>query len=113
VGIYSNNSITPDVRMGSDIIINIIFMLVVFWASEMVKTYKRKWAVVLALVGAVQIGRIHWLPLRYRELAQLQGRAFTYVCVTLALSGVFLLLGAAQSYLNSTILKIHMEQNDR
>ena len=108
VGIYANNQVVPEVRMGADIIINIVFMLVVFWASEMVKTYNRKWSFVLAFVGFVQIARVFWLPVRYNELEQLVGGAYNTSRVLMALSGIFLLLGAALSFSNSTLLRKYM-----
>ena len=108
VGIYSNNFVVPDVRMGADIIINILFMLIVFWASEMVKTYKRAWSGVLAVLGAVQLYRVFWLPARYNELEQLVGGAYNYSRMTMALSGIFMILGALLSFSNSTLLKKYM-----
>jgi len=108
VGIYSNNSIVPEVRMGADIIINIVFMLVVFWASEELKTYNRKWAVFTAFVGVGQLLRAFWLPIRYNELEQLVGNAYNFSRTMMVLSGVFLILGAALSFSNATVLKKYM-----
>ena len=34
VGIYVNRSVAPDVAVGTDVLINIIFMMLVFLSSE-------------------------------------------------------------------------------
>ncbi|MCL2702573.1 MAG: hypothetical protein FWE91_03075 [Defluviitaleaceae bacterium] len=109
IAVYSSNTIAPDVRMGVDVVANIVFMLAIFWASEMVKVYNRKWSVALAGFGLVQIGRVFWLPVHYNELEQLVDGSYVFVCATLAASGVFLLLAAALSFSNSTLLKKYLD----
>ena len=49
---------------GSSIVYNLLFMLLVFLASEGVKNYKKNYSYVLFLIGALQIGRIFVLPLQ-------------------------------------------------
>jgi hypothetical protein len=94
--------------MGVDIILNILFLLIVFWASEMVKIYDRKWSVVLVVVGLTQIGRVFWLPMYYNELEQLVEGSFSFSLATIVLSGVFLLAAAVLSFSNSTLLRKYL-----
>ncbi|MBE5787173.1 MAG: hypothetical protein E7324_06485 [Clostridiales bacterium] len=51
------------IMIGASIVYNLLFMLMVFLASEGVKNYKIGYSYLLLAVGAGQIGRIFILPL--------------------------------------------------
>ena len=107
VSFYANNTVVPNLRTGADVTINIFFMLIVFWASEMVKVYNKKWAVILALIGQVQVLRVLWLPAYFHELEQLVGPSYYLVCVMMILSGVSLIAASVLSYSNSVLMSYY------
>lgn len=56
--LYRSLQWTPQFNTGLDIIINIVFLLVVFLASEKVKTYHVKWGIALIIIGAINSLRL-------------------------------------------------------
>ena len=52
------------ILIGGSIVYNLVFMLVTFLASEGVKNYKMGYSVLLLVAGALQVGRIFYLPLQ-------------------------------------------------
>jgi hypothetical protein len=109
IAFYSNNTVVPNLRTGADVVINIVFMLLVFWASEMVKVYDRKWAAALVGIGALQALRVLWLPAYFHELEQLVGPSYDFIRAATVLSGISLAAAAALSFSNATILRKYMK----
>ena len=52
------------ITIGASVVYNLVFMLMTFLASEGVKNYKLGYSVLLLVAGALQIGRIFYLPLQ-------------------------------------------------
>ena len=52
------------ISIGASIVYNLVFMLMTFLASEGVKNYKLGYAVLLLVAGALQVGRIFYLPMQ-------------------------------------------------
>ena len=52
------------ISIGASIVYNLVFMLMTFLASEGVKNYKMGYSVLLLVAGALQIGRIFYLPMQ-------------------------------------------------
>ena len=52
------------ITIGASVVYNLVFMLMTFLASEGVKNYKMGYSVLLVAAGALQIGRIFYLPLQ-------------------------------------------------
>jgi hypothetical protein len=65
ISIYSSDvkSYYYNIEIGVSVIYNLLFMLFVFLASEGVKKYDAKYAVLLTVIGALQIVRIFGIPL--------------------------------------------------
>ena len=104
VSIYTNRDIVPDAVVGADVLINIIFMMIVFMASEKLKLYEKKWNVYAALLGLVQILRVFWLPMHYKNLEMLTGTKFTLILVWLISSAAVLIFAGINATINSRIL---------
>lgn len=49
--------------IGASIVYNLLFLLCTFLSSEGVKSYKLSYAILLIVVGAMQIGRIFYIPM--------------------------------------------------
>ncbi|MBE5775888.1 MAG: hypothetical protein E7326_00090 [Clostridiales bacterium] len=89
------------ILIGASIVYNLVFMLMVFLASEGVKNYRIGYAYLLLPVGLGQILRIFILPLQaYRatvtiskiDYPVMESRQFIFVVLWLALSAVCCLL---------------------
>ena len=55
------------ILIGASILYNLVFLLAAFLCSEGVKNYKLSYSWLLILLGAVQAGRIFFLPMRAHE----------------------------------------------
>lgn len=90
--------------IGASIVYNLVFMLMVFLASEGVKNYRIGYAYMLIPVGIAQIGRIFILPMQAYNAAVtiskveypvMETRQFIFVVLWLALSAVCCLVAGA------------------
>ena len=59
--------------IGASIVYNLLFLLCTFLSSEGVKSYKLSYAVLLIVVGALQIGRIFYIPMKAHATEVLVG----------------------------------------
>ena len=119
VSIYKSDvgSYYYNILIGASILYNLIFMLVVFLSSEGVKGYKTSFAVVLLVVGALQILRIFILPLRahsatvtinQQETLVMQSAQFVRVVAYLAASAVCCFVAGVVGIQRSRALSAHM-----
>ena len=104
VGLYTNRAIAPDVTIGADILLNIVFMMIVFLSSEKLKGYEKKWNGYIIIVGAVQVLRIFWVPMHFNRLEMLIEGRYTLAIVSLVVSGILLLVAGINSTINIRIL---------
>lgn len=104
------------ILIGASIVYNLLFMLMVFLASEGVKNYKIGYSYLLLGVGVLQIARIFILPLQaYRatitiskvEYPVMQGGQFTFVIICLVLSAICCLVGGAVGVKRSRTLQAY------
>jgi len=104
------------ILIGASIVYNLLFMLMVFLASEGVKNYKIGYSYLLLIVGALQIARIFILPLQaYRAVITIskvqypvmQSGQFIKVVVCLVLSALCCLVGGAAGVQRSRTLKAY------
>lgn len=61
--IYENLGIIPSLRIGIDILLNILFILVCFLSSEKVKVYSINWSIATIVLAGVTVLRIFFIPL--------------------------------------------------
>ncbi len=83
--------------IGLSVIYNLLFLLCTFLSSEGVKSYKLGYAILLIVVGTLQIGRIFYIPMKAHStlvsigaekvLAMSNGQ-FTWVVICLILSAI-------------------------
>jgi hypothetical protein len=113
ITLYSNNTVVPDRWMGVDILINILYLLAAFLASEEAKVYAKEWAYVMFGLGAAQLARAFWLPEVYRELEQLTGGAYQTARFTMLLSAALMLLAGLVCWRNSTALRKFLAESGK
>ena len=68
VVIYKTKACTADYQLGFDLLVNVIFLLAVFLVAEKTKAYNKIAGYTAFGLGAIQIARIFWIPLRYFKM---------------------------------------------
>lgn len=66
--IYTTRSCTSDYALGIDLLVNVVFMLAAFLAAEKTKAYNKTAGYVAIGLGAIEIARIFWIPLKYYKM---------------------------------------------
>ena len=111
VGNYYYNATT-----GYSIVYNLLFLLFAFLASEGVKNYSNKFAFVLMGLGALQIVRIFYLPLKaYQATIVIAGESvrvmeekqFITIVVFLSISAVAAVVGGLVGLYKTAMLRSH------
>ena len=104
--------------IGASIVYNLLFLLVVFLASEAVKNYKQNYSYLLAAVGAMQIVRIFYIPMKaHAAMTAVNGvdvpvmgdGQFYLLSVYLLISAACLLASAAVNFKKCQELAEHMK----
>ena len=106
------------IQIGASVVYNLLFMLIVFLASEAVKNYDKKYSIVLLLVGIMQVVRIFVIPTTARnttivinevESAVMSGGTYVLTLVFLIVSAAALILSAVLNYSRCTALEAHLK----
>ena len=104
------------ILVGGSIVYNLLFMLMVFLASEGVKNYQKNYSILLCALGAGQIARIFILPLQAHqavvkvsgaETIVMQNPQFIRVVIYLTLSALSLIAAAVLDWNKSRALEAH------
>ena len=105
------------IRIGGSIILNLLFMLAAFLASEGIKNYKKSYGYLLAVLGVIQIVRIFILPMQAHSTevtvagvtSKVMGDGqFTLVIIYLVLSAAACFASAFVGIKKSNELEEHM-----
>ena len=106
--VYDSLTFTPKFNTGLDIVINIIFLLFVFLASEKVKTYKVMWGYIIIGIGLVNLVRIYtylYSPFSGEDLVNnIKESSFIISLVSYCLVAVSLTLGGIVTILRGNRL---------
>ena len=106
------------IQIGASVVYNLLFMLIVFLASEAVKNYDKNFSIVLLLVGIMQVVRIFVIPTQAHnttivinevESTVMDSGTYTLALVYLLISAVALIASAAINYMKCTALEAHMK----
>ena len=84
-----------------DVIFNLVFLLLTFLLSEQVKNYNSKLCILQIVLGALQIGRIFWLPLGGITNSAITTGKFLVLTISLAASGALEIASAVIGYIRS------------
>ena len=104
--------------IGASIVYNLLFLLVVFLASEAVKNYVKSYSWLLIGVGAMQVVRIFYIPMRaHAAITAVNGEntavmgngQFYLLIVYLLISAACLLLSAVVNLKKCNELEQHMK----
>ena len=104
--------------IGASIVYNLLFLLIVFLASEAVKNYVKSYSYLLAGIGAMQIVRIFYIPMRAHAAmtavngvdVRVMGDGQFYILVAfLVISAACLLVSAAVNFKKCQELAEHVK----
>ena len=120
VSIYKSDVETfyYNITIGASIVYNLVFMLAVFLSSEGVKNYKKGYSYLLAAIGALQVVRIFYLPMKaHASTITVSGESivvmpdgqFTWVVICLAASAVCLIASAVVNFIRCNELESHLK----
>ncbi len=98
------------IMIGASVLYNLVFMLIAFLSSESVKNYKFSYAIVMLVLGALQIVRIFYIPLNalravHGEYTVINAGKFALMTVYLSLSAAALFAGGVIGIIRSKKLK--------
>lgn len=99
------------VDIGIDILYNIVFMLVVFYMAEEMKTYHRNWAIVALVIGVLQLFRIGWFPTTMFEQGFYGEDVLSRVKLFYICSAASFFLAFVLSFIKSTMLSHFLKVN--
>lgn len=97
--------------IGLDILYNIVFMLVVFYAAEELKTYHIGWTIATLIIGIFQLVRIGGFPTSILENGFYDDKLFHTIEIYYILSAVCFFIATAVSFTKSTLLKSFLKKN--
>ncbi len=100
VKLLADPDIVPDIHVGFDVILNIVFLLFVFLGAEKLKVYNKTWCFIVAGIGVINFIRVFYLPVRLLNLEIppiLQGD-FNLMALYLIASGGLLIAAAIVGY---------------
>ena len=104
--------------IGASIVYNLLFLLIVFLASEAVKNYAQNYSYLLIAVGVMQIVRIFYIPMQSHaattmvngvEISVMGDGQFILQVVFLGISAACLLVSAAVNLFKCKELAEHMK----
>ena len=104
--------------IGASIVYNLLFLLIVFLASEAVKNYAQNYSYLLAAIGVMQVVRIFYIPMKaHAAMTAVNGvdvpvmgdGQFYLLTAFLLISAACLLVSAAVNFKKCQELAEHMK----
>ena len=104
------------IQIGASIVYNLLFMLIVFLASEGVKNYSKNYSYILLGAGVMQIVRIFVIPMSAHaativvdgaEVAVMPDFQFMRCLIYLAVSAACLIVSAVVNIIRCNMLEAH------
>lgn len=106
------------IQIGESVIYNLVFMLIVFLASEAVKNYNKNYSIALLIVGVLQVVRIFAIPtaahstsviINEVETVVMSDLVYTRAVIYLLVSAAALIASAVINYMKCTALEAHVK----
>ena len=95
--------------LGIDIVLNIVLMLFMFFATIEMKSYSLTLGYTSVCLGAFQIVRIFMLPLSLLNSGNMKPAIFTTMLIMYVLSGTFAILAGFLSVYRGTALRKYLK----
>ena len=121
VSIYSTNigSYYYNMDIGMSVIYNLLFLLFTFLCSEGIKNYSKGYSIFVAIVGALQIMRIFYIPLKAHtstvsisgvETIVMDDKQFAYVIACLSISAACAIAAGVIGYIKTAVLENYKKE---
>ncbi|HWQ57674.1 MAG TPA: hypothetical protein VN540_01550 [Clostridia bacterium] len=104
VAVFRSDAIAPDLVLGADVIVNIVFMMVAFLAGEKLKAYEPRWGWAVLAMGIAEIARVLVVPAHYRALGVMSDALYYQAAGALALAGLSLMAAGVNALVNRRLL---------
>lgn len=122
VNIYQSdvNTYYYTMTIGFSVLCNLVFLLVAFLSSEGVKNYKMNYALVLILLGVVQIARMFGIPRMAHstmttidavEVLVMDDKQYMTVIILLALSAASCFVAGINGVIKTSVLQKYKKDN--
>lgn len=117
ISIYSSDvgNYYYSITVGVSVVYNLLFLLITFLSSEGLKSYKMSYAIIITVVGALQLVRIFGYPLDASNAVLSDGTTvmgtgqFVYTVVMLSLSAASAIAAGVIGIVRTTVLKKYNE----
>lgn len=122
VNIYQSdvNTYYYTMTIGFSVLCNLVFLLVAFLSSEGVKNYKMNYALILILLGVVQIARMFGIPRMAHsamttidavEVLVMDDKQYMTVIILLALSAASCFVAGINGIIKTSVLQKYKKDN--
>ena len=108
------------IQIGGSIVYNLVFMLLVFLASEAVKNYNKNYSFLLCVIGVMQVVRIFAIPTSARnfipegaEAAVITNAVYLRMVIYLLVSAAALIASSVINYIKCTTLEAHVKSLEK
>ena len=105
--------------IGLSVLTNLLFMLAAFLCSEGVKSYKKSFGITMIVLGAIEIGRIFFFPLKgittvdeTTKALIMNNAQFARTVIYLTIAAALLIAGGIISIRNSLILEKSLKEKE-
>lgn len=121
VSIYSSNvgNYYYSITIGLSVVYNLLFLLFSFLCSEGVKNYNKVMSYVMIVLGALQLGRIFYIPMKAHstvisldgvEILVMDNKQFAFVLTWLTLSAAFGIAAGVIGVIKTTTLENYKKE---
>ncbi len=105
------NGIIPNMNIGSNILLNVLYLMFMFFMSEQLKIYSSKWSKVAVFMILFQIYRFIEIPMSYRN--ELDNSDFYILIGTLVVQAVLVTYAGLMTYKKAQIIEENLPQDER
>ena len=120
VSIYKTNlKAYYNYTIGLSVLTNLLFMLAAFLCSEGVKAYKKSFGIAMIVLGAIEIGRIFFFPVKGLKTIEtttdapvMSSSQFTFTVICLSIAATFLIVGGIISIRDSLVLNKYLKSKE-
>lgn len=113
ISIYSSDvgEFYYSIKIGVSVVYNLLFLLTVFLSSEGLKNYKKSYAIIIVVVGALQLVRIFGYPMEGAKTVLANGEKVmeasqvAYTITMLALSAAAAITSGVVGIIRTTMLE--------
>ncbi len=109
--VFTNTAIKPTMDIGISILFNVVYLMFLFFLSEQLKVYSKKWAIVSMIVALFQIYRFVDTPIAYSD--QLENSRFMLLSAMLLVQLIALGLAGYTTHQKANLIDEYLPEEER